>query len=87
MWLCRFQIERDNRRLRVACGFDFVVHLAQIGLGFAQQQHRGAMGCVGFGGGSADAPASAGNENDAALKQVGAGGVIKHIKPLREDGV
>ncbi|MNP07235.1 hypothetical protein D3C76_992530 [compost metagenome] len=76
-----FEVERDHRRLRMAGGFDLVVDLGQVGFGLAQQQDGGAMGGIGFGGGGTNAAASAGDQDDPAFEQIGAGGIIKHEKP------
>jgi hypothetical protein len=73
-----FQVERNHRGLRVASGFDGVIHAAEVGFGLAQQQHRGAVGGEGLGGGGANATTGTGNQNHPALEEVGASGVIKH---------
>ncbi|MOA63987.1 hypothetical protein D3C78_1898980 [compost metagenome] len=36
------------------------------------------MGSIGFGGGGTNATASAGDQDDPVLEQIGAGGIIKH---------
>ena len=79
-----FQVERDHDGLRVPGGLDGVVDLGQVGLGLAQQEHGGAVGGVGLGGGGADAATGAGDQDDPVLEQFGAGGVIKHKKPQRK---
>ncbi|MNI88636.1 hypothetical protein D3C73_1459570 [compost metagenome] len=73
-----FQVERDHHRLRVAGGLDFIVDLIQGGFGLAQQQYSGAQGGISLGGRCTDATASAGDHDDAALEQVGAGGIVEH---------
>ncbi|MCY1439058.1 hypothetical protein D9M71_552780 [compost metagenome] len=73
-----FQVERDDHRLWVAGGFDFVVDVDQVGLGLAQQQDGRTVGGVGLGGGSADSATCAGNQDDPVLEQFWAGGIVKH---------
>ncbi|MNN37626.1 hypothetical protein D3C81_1515830 [compost metagenome] len=73
-----FQIEREDRRLRPAGGFDLVVDLFQVLDGLAQQDHRGAMGGEGARGGGTDATAGTGDQDHPILEQVGAGGILEH---------
>ncbi|MNC20411.1 hypothetical protein D3C75_683590 [compost metagenome] len=73
-----FQVEREDRRLRAAGLLDLVVDLLQMLDGLAQQDHRGAMGGEGPGGGGTDAAAGAGDQDHPILEQVGAGGVLEH---------
>ena len=77
-----FQVEGDDGGLWVAGGFDLVVDLVEVVLGLAQQQHGGTVGGIAQGGGGADAATGTGNQNDAALQQVGAGGVVEHGRYL-----
>src|SRR5690606_21316481 len=81
-----FQVEGDHHRLRMAGGLDLVIDLVEVLFGLAQQQHGGAVGGEGPGGGGADAAAGAGDQDHAALEQVGAGAVVEHggISLLRE---
>ncbi|MCY1455420.1 hypothetical protein D9M71_725550 [compost metagenome] len=73
-----FQVERDHHRLRMAGGLDLVIDLVEVLFALAQQQDGRAMGGEGPRGGSADAAAGAGDQDHAALQQVGAGGVVEH---------
>ena len=57
---------------------DGVIDPAEVSFGLAQQQHRGAVGGEGFGGSCANAAAGTGDQNHAALEQVGASGVVVH---------
>ena len=69
MGLGSFEVERDDHRLRMAGGLDFVVDLAQVGFGLAQQQHGGAVGGEGLGGGGTDAATGATKPLVPASKQ------------------
>ena len=73
-----FQVERNDCRLRVTSLFDFVVEVVEAFFGLAQQQHRRTVGSERLGGSGTDATAGAGDQNDPAFKQVGAGNVVKH---------
>ena len=83
VWQGGFQVERDDHRLRMAGGFDLVVDFVQVGLGLAQQQHGGTQCCIGLGSRGTNATAGTGNQDDPALQQVGAGGVVEHGSVLR----
>ena len=62
----------------MACGFDFVIHLGQVGFGLTQQQHGGAMGGVGFRRRRANPATGAGHQDHPAFEQFWTRRVIKH---------
>src|SRR5690554_7115372 len=75
----------------MAGGFDFVVDLFQPAYSAAHQNHGGAVGGVGFGGGAANAATGSGYHDNAVFQKIGGCLVILHnlspcsgvVRPVR----
>ena len=77
---CGRQVHGEDGRQGAARIGDLVVDLFQLAHRAAQEDHSGAVLGEGQGCAAAQALARTGDEDDAALEQVGCGGGVVHVE-------